>query len=620
MLKSYALRPALAALILIAMATAGPAGGQQARPVSSLEAVRARIDLGGSFFVFIDYEDQIARLGRDLTAAIADAVGDDPDLAILRQDYAAILEEIGLSGVKAVGMSSTRAGSARYLNRSFVHAPEPRRGLLAALGGPARPFATTRLAPPDTDFFLETEIDIPALVRAGTAIARRFDPEAGLDKAGDVLAGRAGPEAAEALTLAAALRGRITLALRLGVTPTPHAQILEDWGLELLRNGGFLLRVEGLGQQLAPLLRDFPLLVPASVAGRPAFRTAEAIQPFGDNQPVIVIDGDALVVGSSATFVAQSLARASGLGEAPGFAQTLAEVGLAEGNTLIYTSARLFRVVRELLGAAVQVAGDHIPNREALPLIEAMIAQLPAPETATITVSANLPDGILTQSIEAMSSRGALMALGLYNPELIAPLVPSVVPAAIRAEADRRGELRAAEIAEANLKLIGEAALAWFDANPGAAQVGYAELERQLGGRLGRVRDIDFTDFLLERGFGKIELELPNGDLVVWYAPMGERERERIRANLRQFDRAAAWYFRANPGEVVMLGAEALEDGSPMTALPAPVRGERYEDLRIRRTDSEIAIEAAGETIAVARDPALLRQQQPLRRQQPRGG
>jgi hypothetical protein len=247
-----------------------------------------------------------------------------------------------------------------------------------------------------------------------------------------------------------------------------------------------------------------------------------------------------------------------------------------------------------------------------------MIAQLPAPETATITVSANLPDGILTQSIEAMSSRGALMALGLYNPELIAPLVLSVVPAAIRAEADRRGELRAAEIAEANLKLIGEAALAWFEANPGAAQVGYAELERQLGGRLGRVRDIDFTDFLLERGFGKIEL--PNGDLVVWYAPMGERERERIRANLRQFDRAAAWYFRANPGEVVMLGAEALEDGSPMTALPAPVRGERYEDLRIRRTDSEIAIEAAGETIAVARDPALLRQQQPLRRQQPRGG
>lgn len=623
MLMSYALRSAMAALVLILAAVAGaPAQGQRQAggPPASLDAVRARIDLGGSFFVFIDYEDQIARLGRDLTTAIADAVGDDPELAILRQDYAAIFEEIGISGIKAVGMSSTRTGPGGYLNRSFVHAPEPRRGLLAALGGPARPFSTTRLAPADTDFFVETEIDMPALVRAATAIARRFAPDAGIDAAADALADRAGPEAAEAMAMAAALRGRITLALRLGVTPTPHAQILEEWPLELLRNGGFLLRIEGLGPTLAPMLREFPLLAPATVAGRIAFRAAEAIPILGDNQPVLVIDGDALIVGSSATFVAQSLARASGLGDSPGFVQAIGQVGLAEGNTLVYTSPRLFRVLRELLGAAVQFAGDRVPAREMLPLIEAVIAQIPAPEAPTITVSANLPDGILTQSIDAMSQRGALMALSLYNPELIAPLVLSVVPAAIRAEADRRGELRAAEITEANLRLIGEAALAWFDANPGASQVGYAELEPRLAGRLGRVRDIDFTDFLLDRGFGKIELELPNGDVVVWYAPMGEPERERIRANLRAFDRAAAWYFRTNPAEMVMLGAEAIEDGSPMASLPVPVRGERYEDLRIRRTDSEIAIEAAGETIAVARDPALLRQQTPLRRQQPRGG
>jgi hypothetical protein len=176
MLTSFALRPALAALVLIVAVAAGaPSSGQPqaGMTASSLDAVRARIDLGGSFFVFIDYEDQIARLGRDLSAAIADAVGDDPELAILRQDYEAIFEETGLAGIKAIGMSSTRAGPGGYLNRSFIHAPEPRRGLLAALGGPARPFSTTRLAPPDTDFFVETEIDMPALVRAATAIARR---------------------------------------------------------------------------------------------------------------------------------------------------------------------------------------------------------------------------------------------------------------------------------------------------------------------------------------------------------------------------------------------------------------------------------------------------------------
>ena len=59
-----------------------------------------------------------------------------------------------------------------------------------------------------------------------------------------------------------------------------------------------------------------------------------------------------------------------------------------------------------------------------------------------------------------------------------------------------------------------------------------------------------------------------------------------------------------------------------MAALPDPVRDERYEDLQIRRTDTTIEIEVGAETIAIRRDPALQRQQQPQqqRRQPPRGG
>ena len=107
----------------------------------------------------------------------------------------------------------------------------------------------------------------------------------------------------------------------------------------------------------------------------------------------------------------------------------------------------------------------------------------------------------------------------------------------------------------------------------------------------------------------------PKGDFDLTPA-----ERERIRANLRDLDRAAAWYFRANPRETVMLGSEAAETGSPLASLPAPVRGERYDELMIHRTDGEIAIEVGNETITIPRDPALMRQQQAPRRQQPRGG
>jgi hypothetical protein len=136
------------------------------------------------------------------------------------------------------------------------------------------------------------------------------------------------------------------------------------------------------------------------------------------------------------------------------------------------------------------------------------------------------------------------------------------------------------------------------------------------------VKDVDFTDFTLERGFSKVELELPSGETVAWFAPITEADRERIRENLRGFDRAAAWYFRKYPRETVMLGIEAAEDGSPMAALPDPVRDERYEDLQIRRTDTAIEIEVGAETIAIRRDPAMQRQQQQQqqRRQPPRGG
>ena len=624
--RPYVFRSIAALLVLLGVAAplAPPAGAQQAQAQaqtpSRFDTVRSRIDPGGPFMVIVDYEDQIATLGRDLTAAVAAAVGDDPDLAPLRQDFAAIFEELGLSGIKAIGMSSSRVPGGGFFNRSFVHAPEPRRGLLAVLGGPARPFSTTRMAPPDSDFFVETEFDLAALVQTLIAIARRFEPAAGLDMAAEALAAETSREAGEALRLAASLRGRLTLVLSLGDTAAPHAQALEDWGIDFARKANYLLRMEGIGQPVARLLRKVPLLATASIAGRPAFRPAEAIPILGPNQPVVVIDGDALLLGSSAAFVTQSLAGGDGLGGSPVFAKAFGELGLAQGNTLTYATPRLHRVLRGLIAAGMQAASEAGEGHEMLPLAEAIIRQAPEPAAPVVSVSANLPDGILTHGRDTVSLRGALLALALYNPEIVGPIVLAVIPAAIKAEADRRGEARAAEIAEANLRLIGEAALAWFEANPGATQVGYAELAPGLAGRLGRVRDVDFTDFQLDRGFGKIELELPNGEVVVWHAPIGEAERERIRANLRRMDRAAAWYFRNNPRETVMLGTEAVEDGSPLSELPATVRGERYDELQIRRSDTEIAIDAGNETIVIPRDPALLRQQQPPRRQQPRGG
>ena len=604
--------------------TAPSAAPPAAAPGASFEAVRAQLQLGGPFFVYVDFEEQFAKLGRDLTQAVADVVGDDPELAPFRQDFSAILDEVGVSGIRAVGMSSTLRRDGSYHNRSFIHAPAPRRGLLAMLGGPARPFATTRLAPADTDFFVEAEVDMPALVAAATAIARRFEPSASLDLAAAAIAAETGIDAGEAIKAIAELRGRITFLLRLGETPMPEAAQLEEWGLGLVQRGNLLLRIEGIAPRLAPLLASVPDLAPLTIAGRKGFRASEAIPILGANQPVILVDGDALVLASSAAFAEQSLSRNGGLAEAPAFRQALDELGVDQGNSLAYATPRLYRVLRTLLGAAMeQGQGLGVGDTLSGPVAQAILGRMPDLASPMVQVAANLPDGILVRAHGPSSLKSGLLALGLYNPELIGPMALALVPAAIKAAADKASEGRAAELAQANLQAIGEAALEWFAANPSAREVTHADLARALEGRLRRVRDVDFTDFSLERGFSKIELELPSGETVVWYAPITDADRERIRENLRGFDRAAAWYFRKYPRETVMLGVEAVEDGSPMASMPDPVRDERYEDLQVGRNDQRISIEVGAETIEIRRDPALQRQQQQQqqpRRQPPRGG
>jgi hypothetical protein len=616
---SIARRFAMAAGVAATALTAAPLAAQTPPPSASFEAARQRLEIGGPVFAFMDFEDEVQRLGRDLTKIVGDIVGDDPELAIYRQDFAQILDELGISGVRAVGLSSTlRRDAGGYHNRGYMHVPGQRRGFLAVLGGPAKPFATTRLAPADTDFFVETELDVPALIQALTTVANRFMPGAGIDMLGDVVAAGTGVDASEGIAIATSLRGRITLALRLGETTTPDTTRMEEWALGFAQKANLLLRVEGIGQRLVPLLQKVGELQQSASNGRTVFRASEIIPVLGDNQPAIVIDGNDVLLGSSLAFVEQSLARTDGLAQSPQFQRTLQAVGLTEGNTLSYGTPRVFQLIRVLMSAAWDLSPSS-ENQAMAPMLQAVLGRFTDVKEPMASVIANVPDGIVMHANSMTSMRGAMLSLGVYNPDILGPVVLAIVPTALQAQIDKRQEARSVEIAEANLKAIGEAAVAWFEQNPGADEVTYEDLESVLKDKLGPVKDLDFTDFTLERGFAKIELDMPNGESVVWLAPFTDAQREQVRKNLQAFDRAAAWYFRKYPQETVMLGMEAVEEGSPMKEFPDAVRGESYRQLQIRKSDTEIEIEVGDELISIRRDPALTRpqqQRQPQRQQQ----
>lgn len=616
-----------AAALSLAGAIAAAPPPAPAQTSANFEIVRRHLDIGGPLFVFMDVDGEGARIGRELTAAVARAAGDDPDMALFRQDFAAILADLGLSQIKAVGMSSMARREGGFHNRAFIQVPE-RRGLLAAFGGPARPFTTTRLAPADTDFFVETELDMPALVTALTTIAARFIPGASPDMASQMLEGTGGEDAATAFRVVTTMKGRITLLLRLGETTLPDAKRMEEWGFGFAQKAQLLLRVEGIGRGVTPLLDKIDEIDSETVGALRIYRAKESVPFLGDNQPVLAIEGDTVLLATSRAFLEQSLARTAGLAEAPAFRGALAAVGLEEGNTLAYGTPRFFSLVRALLAAAGDLAPKQGDTEFLGPLLQVLIGQIPDLNEPLAQVTANVPEGIVMRANSVVSLRSALLTLGIYNPDLIGPILLAAVPAAVQMQVEQKARSRAAENTEANLVVIAEAALAFFRENPNADEVTYKDIESRLAGRLKPVKDIDFTDFTLERSFNKLEIELPSGQTITYNVPLSDEDRERIRKNLALFDRAVVWYFQKNPAETVMLGSEALDRGSPMSEFPPSVRGENYGELQVRKSDTEISLEVNGETISVRRDPALQRpapapqrqQQRPQQRQPQRQG
>ena len=616
------------AALAVALAFAGassPALAQQsapgARPSPHFEAVRQRLQLGGPLFVYVDIDGDVERIGRDVSASVAVTVGDAPAGAKLKQDYAAILAQLGLTQVKAIGMSSAARADGSFDNRTFLFVPEPRSGLLAAFGGPARPFASARLAPADTDLFVETEFDLPALLAVFAAVAKRFgvdDPMAEILNAARDQAPVDPVQLAAAARMAelfAALKGRATLALGFAPDAAIDPDAPEASALALALGAKLLLRVEGIGGKLAAILDGLDELTATAAGPRRVYQTKEPLPFLGDNQPVIAIEGETVTLASSRAHLDASLARTDGLDRAPDFRAGLEATG-PEGNGLTYATPRFLRFVHDGIAAA---AASNGPRDDAgAALVQVILGQFPAGDRPFIAVTANLPDGILFRSLGGAPNKSGLLALGIYNPETIGTIVRVAAPALARAliaEPAEQGRVAAGDApksareqaVEANLKRIAEVADRWFAANPNEDEVAFEQLVG-LDPSLAAITPVageDYDDVTVSKAAGVVEIQLPSGMVVAYAPPLTDTDREAVKQNLAALDEAAAWYLAMRPDEPFMAGEEAVAEGSPLKALPAAVRGEDYGRVHVSRNRDQISVRVGSETITVQRDPAL---------------
>src|SRR5688572_30171413 len=111
-------------------------------------AVNKHLELGGTLYGYVDVDGDLLALTGRLQSLMTDVSKTQPGASIVaQQDLTAIVTMLGLTDVKAMGVSSVPDGTGFFRNRIFIYTGGERHGLMAGLGGKPAAFKHVGLAP-----------------------------------------------------------------------------------------------------------------------------------------------------------------------------------------------------------------------------------------------------------------------------------------------------------------------------------------------------------------------------------------------------------------------------------------------------------------------------------------
>jgi type IV pilus assembly protein PilA len=464
------------------------------------DAVNRHLELGGTLYGYVDIDGDVLKLATVLRQFVVQAAAQQPQAAaFIPKDFGPIFQDLGLTDVTALGLSSVQAADGTFRNRVFIATPNGRRGLLAGLGGPPAPFAAPQVAPADADFVFESEVDTPAVYSAVRAVVARLvgEPASGFFEAKLKVAD---PKTGlTPLDLINALKGRVCIVAKADDTRTfqPSPEIT-------LPAFDLLVRIEGVGRVLEPALAKIPGIKKTTTPSGATIYTSNEAVPKIEWTPELRIEGDVLTLATSAAFGASGGEK---LAANPAFKQALAALG-ETGNGLTYVSpalaSRLERVttLNPTLDAKQQQSLAFI------------LALLPRGDAPLVSVRQNLPDGVLIRSHWSASHKANLM---FANPGVVVTtglVAAMAIPAfqKVRTASQQKAVLN-------NLRQLGAAADQYF-IETGKTVCGYRDLvgsgPNQYIRSLSPVAGEDYTKLLFRQGQSQITVLMPDGSKVTY--------------------------------------------------------------------------------------------------------
>ena len=391
----------------------------------SFLAVNQQLELGGTVYGYIDVDGDALRVAGALHDMFGQTAKMQPGMAMLaKQDFAAIATKLGLTDVKAIGLSSVRDHTGYFRNRVFFYTPGDRHGLLLGLGGKPGPLTHVNLAPADTAFYAEADIDVPVVYRtikdvvtqvAGEQAGNQF--EQGLKTAGDNIS-------LSVLELIYGLKGRTAVIVRLdpGRTiriPAPTPIVVPSFSL--------LVCMDAVAPVVEPALAKSPAFKRTDEGNLHVYHLTQPL-PMQEIQPVIVADGSTLYFATTRGFLDECRSGQPGLAQSKDFQSALAAVG-AENNGITYVHPRLFDGLRK-----IAALNPNLPP-QAQSMTSLFLDKLPKIDRPMVAVRTNLPDGVLVRSYWDRSLKQDLALVAVYNPVSIGLLAAMAIPGFQRARA-----------------------------------------------------------------------------------------------------------------------------------------------------------------------------------------
>lgn len=382
-------------------------------------AVNKQLELGGTLYGYVDVDGDVAKVAGTLTEVMKQvSVQKGFPVSQLKQDYTALSEMLGLTDIKAAGFSSVPDGTGFFRNRAFIYIPTERRGILAGLGGKPGPFQRVGLAPSDTDFYFESEVDLPSVY----ATIRDMTARVSGDEAAQTMEAqlkRTGEKAAFSLyNFIQGLKGRATMVVRFDPDkqlrlPARQPLVLPAFSLALC--------LDGVAASVEPALAKSRAF---RVSEENGIKYYEPMMPFPlpEMQPVFAVEGGAVYFATSKAFLQECRAGQGGLATQPAFKEALAHVG-DTGNGLMYVSPRFFEQLRR-----VEPLNPQMPAESKQAFAMAM-RWIPKTDRPLVTVRSNLPDGILVNSYWNRSLKQEIAMISVYNPVTIGLMAGMAIPA-----------------------------------------------------------------------------------------------------------------------------------------------------------------------------------------------